>query len=397
MTSGSTSFAAFGAPPTFTDPKPTGNLYRPNIETFLTYSKQFFANKQYTDNGELCRVLESRLASFHNVEHVVTVNSGFWGHVLAFHALARPGRREIVAPSFGYRRTDDMIAWAGFVPHFCDIDLRTLCPSVETIEAQINDDTALILAPHPMVNCCDAQGIEALGQRLGVPVVFDSVEAGYRAYNNRRIGGFGDAEVFSMHATKLFNAFEGGYVTTNTGKLAAQLVELKRFGLSSEGTVNDGLAFNAKFNEVHAAMALSSLDEIEDQVAQHRRRYELYRAGLQGIEGLELIEHKPEERPDYRLMVVRITDAWALSREDTLRLLEAEKVLARPYYTPLHHKLVDFPRICPELPVTEEIFRQFFVLPSGSHVTEADVEKIVELLARIRRAGPALTASWKTA
>jgi dTDP-4-amino-4,6-dideoxygalactose transaminase len=389
--------AAFGAPPTFTDPKPTGNLYRPNIETFLRYSRQFFANKHYTDDGELCRVLESRLASFHNVEHVVMVNSGFWGHVLAFHALARPDRREIVAPSFGYRRTDDMIAWAGFVPHFCDVDPRTLCPGVEDIESQINDDTALILAPHPMVNCCDAQGIEALGQRLGIPVVFDSVEAGYRAYNNRRVGGFGDAEVFSMHATKLVNAFEGGYVTTNNGRLATRLVELKRFGLSSRGTVSDGMALNAKFNEVHAAMALASLDEIDDQVAQHRRRYEHYRSGLQGIDGLELLEHRPAERPDYRLMVVRIADVWPLSREDTLRLLEAEKVLARPYYAPLHHKLVDYRRICPELPVTEAIFRQFFVLPSGSHVTEVDIGKIVELLTRVCRAGPALTESGKMA
>jgi dTDP-4-amino-4,6-dideoxygalactose transaminase len=111
---------------------------------------------------------------------------------------------------------------------------------------------------------------------------------------------------------------------------------------------------------------------------------------------LELIEHKASERPDYRLIVARLTHAWPLSREDTLRLLEAERVLARPYYAPLHHKRVDYHRICPGLPVTEAIFRQFVVLPSGSHVAAEDVEKIVELLARIRRRGPKLTARWKT-
>jgi dTDP-4-amino-4,6-dideoxygalactose transaminase len=395
--SDSPDFAAFGAPSTFSEAKPTGNLYRPEIETFLRYSRRLFASKCYTDGGELCRLLEERLARFHGVEHVIAVNSGFWGHVLAFRALALAGRREIIAPSFGYRRTDDMIAWAGFIPHFCDVDAQTLCPSAETIKAEINEDTALILAPHPMVNCCDAQGIEALCQKLGMPVVFDSVEAGYRAYNNRRIGGFGDAEVFSMHATKLLNAFEGGYLTTNNGDLAARLAELKCFGLSATGTVRDGMALNAKFNEVHAAMALASLDEVEEQVAQHRRRYELYGAGLHGIDGLELIEHKASERPDYRLIVTRLTDGWPLSREDTLRLLEAERVLARPYYAPLHHKLVDYHRICPKLPVTEAIFPRFIVLPSGSHVAAEDVKKIVELLARIRRGGRGLTARWKTA
>jgi dTDP-4-amino-4,6-dideoxygalactose transaminase len=379
----------------FSEAKPTGNLYRPEIETFLCYSRQLFANKCYTDGGELCRLLEERLARFHGVEHVIAVNSGFWGHVLAFCALALAGRREIIAPSFGYRRTDDMIAWAGFIPHFCDVDAQTLCPSVETIEVEINEDTALILAPHPMVNCCDAHGIEALGQNLGIPVVFDSVEAGYRAHNNRRIGGFGGAEVFSMHATKLLNAFEGGYVTTNNGDLAGQLAELKNFGLSATGTVGDGMALNAKFNEVHAAMALASLDEVEEQVAHHRRKYGLYQAGLRGMDGLELMEHKVSERPDYRLIVVRLTEVWPLSREDTLRLLEAERVLARPYYAPLHHKLVDYHRICPKLPVTEAIFRRFIVLPSGSHVALEDVKKIVELLARIRGGGQGLAARWK--
>src|SRR5580692_5162522 len=126
-------FALFGAQPLFSEPKPTGNLYRPSVERFLEYSRLFFKNQHYTDDGELCRMLESRLAEFHAVKRVVSVNSGFWGHVLAFHALALPGRREIIAPAFGYRRTDDMIAWAGFIPHFCDVDPETLCPSVETI------------------------------------------------------------------------------------------------------------------------------------------------------------------------------------------------------------------------------------------------------------------------
>jgi dTDP-4-amino-4,6-dideoxygalactose transaminase len=389
--SDSPNFAAFGAPPTFSEAKPTGNLYRPDIETFLRYSRQLIASKYYTDGGELCCLLEERLARFHCVEHVVAVNSGFWGHVLAVRALALADRREIITPSFGYRRSDDMIAWSGFIPHFCDVDALTLCPSVETIEAEINEDTALILAAHPMVNCCDARGIEALGQKLGIPVVFDSVEAGYRAYNNRRIGGFGDAEVFSMHATKLLNAFEGGYVTTNSGDLAARLAELKCFGLSAAGIIRDGMALNAKFNEMHAAMALASLDEVDEQVTQHRQRYELYRAGLQGVEGIELIEHKASERPDYRLIVARLTDVWPLSREDTLRLLEAERVLARSYYAPLHHKLVSYHRICPRLPVTEAIFRRFIVLPSGSHVAAEDVKTIVELLGRVLRYGRGLS------
>jgi dTDP-4-amino-4,6-dideoxygalactose transaminase len=225
--------------------------------------------------------------------------------------------------------------------------------------------------------------------------VFDSVEAGYRAYNGRRIGGFGDAEVFSMHSTKLLNGFEGGYITTNNGHLADRLDNMKRPGFVGEDRAEDGMALDATLNEMHAAMALASLDEVDRQIVGNRRKYGLYVAGLQNVDGLEVVKHKESERPDYRLIVVRIGDAWPLSRDDTLRLLEAENILARPYYTPLNHRLVEYPRVCPDLPVTEAIFRDFMVLPSGAHVSEDDVEKIVGVLASIRRHGSELKSRWK--
>jgi dTDP-4-amino-4,6-dideoxygalactose transaminase len=379
----------FGGKPLFADVKPTGALYRPDIETYLAYSHSFVENTCYTD-GALCRLLELRLAEFHTVERSVSVNSGFWGHVLAISALALPGRREVVAPAFGYRRTDDMIAWAGYTPHFCDVDAETLGPSVDTIKAALNDRTALILAPHPMVNCCDAQGIEDLGRAHGIPVVFDSVEAAYRSCNDKRIGGFGDAEIFSMHATKLLNAFEGGYITTNNSKLADRLQSMTRGRVVSD----DGKALHAELNEMHAAMALASLDELDDHIALNRRKYDLYVAGLRTVDGLQIVPHKESQRPDYRLIVARIGDSWPLSREHTLHLLQTENVLARPYYSPLNHKTVEYPRISPTLPVTEAISGEFMVLPNSTHVSEADVEKIVDILATILRHGAELKLHW---
>jgi len=387
-------FALFGGTPLFAAVKPTGNLYRPNIETYLDYSRSFYQERCYTE-GALCQRLESRLAEFHAVQRVVSVNSAFWGHVLAISALALPGRLEIVAPDLGYRRTDDMIAWAGYIPHFCDVSPETLGLSVETITSALNDKTALILAPHPMVNCCEARRIADLGRTRGIPVVFDSVEAAYRTHDKKRIGGFGQAEIFSMHATKLLNGFEGGYITTNNAPLADRLQTMKRSGIVSDDRIEPGKALDANLNEMHAAMALASLDEVDDQVALNQRKYECYLACLRSIEGLEIIPHKPEERPDYRVIVVRIGNSWPLSRESTLRLLQAENVLARPYYSPLSHKVVDYARICPELPVTQAIFRNFMVLPAGAHVSEDDIEKIVRILADILQHASTLRSRWK--
>ena len=382
----------FGDKPIFAEPKPTCNLYRPSIDRFLGYSRVFYQNGRYTDEGDLCRLLELRLAEFHDVEHAVCVVAGFWALVLAIYALALPDRDEIITPALGYRRTDDTIAWAGYVPHFCDVDAETLAVTVDTLKAALNDRTALILAPHPMTHCCDARGIEKFAREHGVPVIFDSVEAAYRVCQNRRIGGFGDAEVFSMHSPKLLNGFEGGYITTNSRQLADRLGHMRSFAKT-----NGGHALNAKLNEMHAAMTLAALDEVDEQIAPHRRKYDLYAAGLRNIDGLTLVEHKESERPDYRLIVVRIGGSWPLSREDTFRLLEAEKVLARQYYAPLTQKTLEYPRVCPELPVTDAIFRNLMVLPSGSHVSEDDVKKIIDILAYIRQHGSELKRSRGTA
>jgi len=387
------SFAVLGQKPLFTRPKPTGNLYRPDVERFLDYSRQF-QETAFSSDADACRKLEKCLAEYHRVAHVVAVNSGFWGHVIAISALALPSRDEIITPAFGYRRTDDMIAWSGFTPHFCDVNPVTLGVTAETIRAEVNAQTALILAPHPMVNCCDAAGIEEFGRAQGIPVVFDSVEAAHRICNGRRIGGFGDAEIFSMHATKLLNGFEGGYITSNNRELADRLDNIKRFGFDVEGRLKDAIGLNAKLGEVHAAMALASLDEVDQQVAVNRNKYDLYVAGLKNIEGLTIVEHSDAERADYRLIVVRIGKTWPLSREQTVWTLQAENILARQYYTPLHHKTVDYLRICPSLPVTEAIFRDFMVLPASAHVSEADVERILGVLAKIRSHRAELRSFW---
>jgi dTDP-4-amino-4,6-dideoxygalactose transaminase len=140
---------------------------------------------------------------------------------------------------------------------------------------------------------------------------------------------------------------------------------------------------------------LASLDEIDEQIVVNKKKYGLYVAGLRNIDGLKIVEHKESERPDYRLIVVSIGDAWPLSRDDTLRLLEAENILARPYYTPLNHRVAEYLRVCPDLPVTEAIFRDFMVLPSGAHVSGDDVEKIVGVLAIIHRHSSELKSCWK--
>ncbi len=260
--------AIFGGARLFATPKPTSNLVRPDFEKFLGYSQSFIEQHQYT-NGSLVKLLEQHLAEFHQVEYCVAISSGFWALALAIKALALKGRDEIVMPSFTYRRMADIAAWTKLKPHFCDVDESTLANSAATVRPCINDNTALILGVHPIVNFCDIDGLVALANEQNIPLIFDSVESVYESYKGTKIGCFGAAEIFSMGASKLVNGFEGGYITTNDAKLAEQLSLMRDFGFQGQDNIAVSGGLNARLNEVHAAMALAGLDDLEEQVVRN--------------------------------------------------------------------------------------------------------------------------------
>ena len=170
----------------------------------------------------------------HRAERCVTFANAFWGLSLAIRYLAIPGRSEVITPSLTYRRMGEIIASAGMVPRFCDVDPETLAQTEETTRQWINRDTALVLGAHPTVNCCDAAGLERLSAETGIPLLFDSVESAFETTKGRRVGTFGRAEGFSIHATKLINGFEGGYLVTNDHELADWLKPVSYTHLSRE-------------------------------------------------------------------------------------------------------------------------------------------------------------------
>lgn len=374
--------ALFGGSPVFVVPRSTSNLLQPDIELFLEYSKVFHTQGQYTNNGPNVRALEKRLATFHGVSHCVTFNSGFWALALAMSVLAIEGRSEIVMPALTYRRMADIAAWIPLKPHFCEVDPITLAMTRATVEPCINEETALILGVHPIVNGCDIEGLEQLARERGIPLLFDSVESVYEGVAAGKVGGFGNAEGFSLHACKLLNGFGGGYITTNDSALAQRLALMRGFGFSGLDNVTVAGGMNAKLNEVHAAMALASLDGVEAQIDRNRVRYHTYQRRLaQALSGMRLVEFDMRYPAGYKNIVVELLPAWPLTREVTIAALNAENILARPYYSPpLHRKDLLFPHIPANLPVTDRLAQTFMNLPCGHQVSSADIEEIVNVL-----------------
>lgn len=376
--------ALFGGNMLFARARSTSNLYQPNFDRFLAYSKIFFEAGQYTNNGPLVMKLERRLAEFHKTRYCVCFCSGFWALVLAIRCLALAGRVEVVMPSLTYRRLADVVAWAGLIPRFCDVDPSTLAISPKTVEPHLGLNTALIIAVHPIVNCCDAVQLEQLGLDYGIPILFDGVESVYETIASRKVGSFGNGECFSLHASKLINGFEGGYLTTNDEALFRRLALMRGFGFANQDYVVE-LGTNAKLNEIHAAMALACLDELEDQIVRNRERYRCYQRNLKDISGIRLLSFDESEQCSFKNIVVELLRDWPLSRSVTLDLMNAEGVLARAYYSPpLHMKKATYSVITGSLPFSELLSENFVLMPCGEHVDIDDIHEIVGLLVFIK-------------
>lgn len=372
--------AVFGGPPLFRTPRSTSNLVRPDINVFLGYTKALFDPKHARSRTSIVEDLERELARFHETKYCVALSNGFWTLALAMKYLAMPGKTEIVMPSLTYRRMADVAAWARLTPHYCEVDPETLAMSAETAEPCINQNTALLLAVHPIVNCCDIEGLVALSKRKQVPILVDAVESAYETAGGKKVGSFGNAECFSLHASKLINGFEGGYLTTNDKDLVTFLLEARN-PESALGRASVQCGIDARMNEVHAAMALASLQDLHHQVERNKHRYMHYKRLLEYVPGIELLAFNEKERCSYKNIVVRLTSEWKLSREVTLSILQAENAIARPYYSPpLHLKPAEYMTIFADMPITERLACEFVLLPCGYFVSDDDTESIVALL-----------------
>ena len=382
--SGIADLAIFGGSVSFPRPISTSNLVCPDFRRFLDYSRVFYEQHRYTNDGPLVKLLEHRLAEFHQVRYCIAVANGFWALVLSIKALALRGRDEVLMPSLTYRRLADVVAWTGLKPRFCEVDVNSLAIDTAAVNGMVDARTALILGVHPIVNTCDAPGLCRVAEDHGVPILFDAVESVYETIGGRKVGTFGNAECFSMHASKLINGFEGGYVTTNNAELAHQLAVMRGFGFFGHDSV-EMLGLNAKLSEVHAAMALAGLDDLEDQVARNRGRYRLYQRLLKDIPGVRLLEFDESERASYKNIVVELGGEWPLSRDLTIRVLNSDGALVRAYYSPpLHAKPMAYPHVPAVLPVTDRLATRFMLLPCGHMVDHDDIKRFVELLAFIR-------------
>lgn len=384
-------FAVLGAFPTFAEPRHVG---RPNVgdrQRLMQRIEGVLDRMWLTNNGPLVGEFEERVASIAGVRHCVATCNGTVALEIAVRAAQLQG--EVITSPFTFVATAHSLLWQGITPVFCDIDPGTHNIDPARVEALITPRTTGILGVHLWGRPCAVDELAALADRHGLRLLFDAAHAFGVSDRGRMIGGFGDAEVFSFHATKFVNAFEGGALVTDDDDLAARARLMRNFGFADYDEVST-LGTNGKMTEVAAAMGLTSLDAMDDFTAVNHRNFAAYRSGLEDVPGVDLVRYSDDDRTNRQYVVVEVGEDAGLSRDDLQQVLWAENVLARRYFYPGCHRLEPYRTVYagPEtrMPSTDRVAGRVLTLPTGTGVSEVDVGAITGIIRRAVAAGPAL-------
>lgn len=374
--------AIAGAQPTFQSPLHVG---RPNIgnrERLMERINDMLDRRWLSNAGVYVNELEQRLADMLGVEHCIVMCNGTVALEIAIRALGLQG--EVIVPSLTFIATAHALQWQQIKPVFCDIDPASCTIETSRIEELITPLTTGIIGVHLWGRPCDTDKLQKIAEDHGLRLLYDAAHALGITSGGKMIGSFGDAEVFSFHATKFINSFEGGAVTTNNAELADRIRLMKNFGFSG----NDNVVYigtNGKMPEVSAAMGLTSLESMEEFIAINHRNYLAYRDGLADIPGISLLPYSEKERTNYQYIVLILSEEIAgIGRDRLIDILQKENVMARRYFYPGCHRMEPYRSLQPQaglvLPETERLVRQTIVLPTGTDISLKTISEITDIL-----------------
>lgn len=358
---------------------------RPNIgnrERLLERINDILDRRWLTNNGPYVQELEQRISEFLGVKHCVAMCNGTVALEIAIRALGLYG--EVIVPSFTFIATAHALQWQEITPVFCDVAPGTHHIDPARVEKLITPRTTGIIGVHVWGQACDIEALTDIARRRGLKLMFDAAHAFACSYKGRMIGNFGDAEVFSFHATKFFNTFEGGAVVTNDDELADRLRFMRNFGFAGYDDV-DYVGTNGKMTEICAAMGLTSLESLNEFIAINYRNYKAYERELADIPGLKLFHYDESEKCNYQYIIVEVDEAEAgVSRDQLVEFLHAHNVLARRYFYPGCHRMEPYRSYFPHagllLPETERLTQRVMSLPTGTAVDEDAVRQVCDLI-----------------
>lgn len=367
------------APVPFDEALVTGQHNEPEWSRYEAALRGIFERRHYTNHGPLARQFEDRLQVFLGVRHAICVTNATIGLMMAFEALGVSGRA--LVPGMTPLPLAHALAWCGIEAVPCDV-----ASAAGGAGAHVDIDAArhaltttsatAVVGVNPWGRACNAAALGELASRHGVPLVFDSSQAFGCTLDGRRIGGFGQVEVFSFTETNVLNASGAACVVTDDDELAARLRNI-RSSYGAGRAVPVVKTSNGRMSEAQAAMGLLSLDDYAANRAHNASLAAIYEGGLRGVRGLRVVAPAGAEVSNHESLVVEIDEASAgLSRAALFERLQAFNVHALPL-DGVCAKRGDEP------PAAARRLAHALLLPIGGRVTQEGAQRVCALVKHV--------------
>lgn len=351
----------------------------PEFEEYCEEIRGLWDSRWLTNMGVKHKQFQANLIDYLGVSHIDLFSNGHMALEMAIQAMGLTG--EVITSPFTFASTTHAIVRNGLTPVFCDIDANTYTIDVNKIEALITDKTCAIIPVHVYGNICDVEAIDRIAKKHNLKVIYDAAHAFAVKYNGVGVGNFGDASMFSFHATKVFHSIEGGAVCFHNDDYGLDLYRLKNFGIRGPETV-DAVGANAKMNEFSASMGICNLRHLDAEIAKRKAVVERYRERLSGIDGIKLNAVQENVQSNYAYFPV-VFDGYKYTRDEICEKLKEHDIIARKYFYPITNAFdcyKDQHDAKAETPVAYDISFKVVTLPLYADLSLDDVDKICDII-----------------
>lgn len=354
----------------------------PSLEEYIEEIKPIFENHILTNMGPIYKKFQHQLIDYLKVPYLSLFVNGHLALEMAIQALElnKVEGGEVITTPFTFVSTTHAIVRNGLRPVFCDIkpDDYTIDPS--KIEELITDKTVAIVPVHVYGNICDVEAIDAIAKKYNLKVIYDGAHAFGESYKGVGIGNFGDATMFSFHATKVFNTIEGGAVAFSNEKYRKVLHEVKNFGIHGPENV-EAIGGNAKLNEFCAAMGIVNLKHIEKEIAARKKVYDRYSERLENIKGINYNKPQNNMITNYAYFPIYFNEKlFGKNRDSVFKELREKDIYARKYFFPAVNELSVYKGIFESTPIAHNVSAHILTLPMYADLSLEDVDHICDII-----------------
>ena len=330
--------------------------------------------------GKLLKDYEEKLSHYLSVPHAVGVSSCTMGLLFAIKCLDLKG--EVILPSFTFFSTAHAVMWNNLTPLFVDCDPETFNISPSEVRKAITEETSAIIGVHIFGNPADVYELEEIAKEYNLKLIFDSAHGFGSLIDGKRLGSFGDAEVFSTSPTKLLVTGEGGVVTTGNEELSQKI----RIGIEygNPGDYDSIFAgLNARLAEFNSLLGIKSLNILEENAVLRNKLAELYKNELSSVPGISFQKIKEGNRSSYKDFAILIGPDFRLSRDLVWKALESEGIYTKRYfYPPIHRQKCMSYMNCTDkgLENTVKVSEEVLCLPLYASMEEDAVKKVAGVI-----------------